>query len=139
MPRNRLVARLAARLRSAWPDRSPPNLCELYDPERVARQNGLHDPVDPTPREACPCCDYVSLPERGRNLICPVCCWSDSGLEPVDLDVPSPENHGTTLRMARRTFLEFGVCDPAMLPYALSPEERSAYRSAPRAGEHTPA
>ena len=38
-----------------------------------------YSPTDPTPREVCPCCDYVSLAERGAYLICPLCDWEDDG------------------------------------------------------------
>ena len=28
---------------------------------------------------ACPCCGFVTLPERGGCEICPVCFWKDDG------------------------------------------------------------
>ncbi len=38
-----------------------------------------YEPADPTPRHQCPCCDYISLPERGNYLICRICFWEDDG------------------------------------------------------------
>jgi hypothetical protein len=35
------------------------------------------------PRHLCPCCDFVTLPERRNYLIGPVCFWEDDG---QDLD-----------------------------------------------------
>lgn len=29
-----------------------------------------YEPEDPSPRAQCPCCGYVSLPERGMSLKC---------------------------------------------------------------------
>ncbi|WP_081310454.1 CPCC family cysteine-rich protein [Pseudoalteromonas luteoviolacea] len=30
----------------------------------------------------CPCCDYYSLTERGKCLVCPVCFWEDDEVDP---------------------------------------------------------
>ena len=45
-----------------------------------------YEPDDPAPREICPCCDYLSLPERGNDLICPICFWEDDGGDVDALD-----------------------------------------------------
>ena len=112
-------------------DRSQPNWDYAYRPERVAVELGTYEPPDPTPREACPCCEYVSLPERARGLMCPVCGWSDCGLEAIDLDVPSSDNGGKTLRDARESFRAVGACDPTLLPHCVSSEERAQYAQTP--------
>ena len=71
-------------------------------------------PEDPTPREQCPCCDFISLAERGNYLICKVCFWEDNGQDIDELDEHSGPNH-ITLREARSNFKEFGACDKNML------------------------
>ena len=34
----------------------------------------------------CPCCGFVTLPERGADDICPVCFWEDDGQDDHDAD-----------------------------------------------------
>ena len=83
-------------------------------------------PTDPTPTEQCPCCDYISLSERGQYLICPICFWEDEGL---DIDTPdeySGPNHGT-LRKARKNFEEFGACDKQMVVNVIPVVDRKQY------------
>lgn len=60
--------------------------------------------------EQYPCCDYISLPERGNYLIWPICFWEDDGQEIDELDKQSGLNHGITLRQGRLNFKEFGAC-----------------------------
>ncbi|MGJ8639852.1 MAG: CPCC family cysteine-rich protein [Opitutaceae bacterium] len=91
-----------------------------------------YEPEDPTPREQCPCCDYISLPERGNYLICKVCFWEDDGQDIDELDVGSGPNHGITLREGRMNFKEFGACEKKMLPHVVSKEERKEYAYRPR-------
>lgn len=31
---------------------------------------------------ACPCCEYLTLPDRNQYDICPVCFWEDDGDHP---------------------------------------------------------
>ena len=85
-----------------------------------------YSPDDPTPRETCPCCDYVTLPERGNYLICPVCRWEDDGLGFDQLDQPSGPNH-MTLRDGRANFARFGACAEELLEHVCSPEERARF------------
>jgi len=89
-------------------------------------------PADPTPRHQCPCCDYVSLPERGNYLICKVCFWEDDGQDLDRLDEESGPNHGLTLRQGRLNFEKVGACDPKMLKYVLPIAERKRYVRKPR-------
>lgn len=88
---------------------------------------------NPEPRHACPCCDYVTLAERGTYLICPVCFWEDEDVfHDTDMEEPSAANHGLALSDARRNFHDLGACDASMLKNVLSPDQRSAYRHIPR-------
>ena len=91
-----------------------------------------YSPEDPTPRHLCPCCDHVSLPERGNYLICPVCFWEDDGQDLDQLDVPSGPNHGITLRQGRANFLEFGACEEAMVEHVCSANKRKSFTHNPR-------
>jgi hypothetical protein len=82
-----------------------------------------YEPEDPTPREVCPCCDYVTLPERHNYLICPVCFWEDDGVDLDDPDAYSGPNH-MTLREGRANFARLGACDEKMLAHVCPPEQR---------------
>ena len=87
-----------------------------------------YEPNDITPREQCPCCDYISLPERGNYLICPICFWEDDGQDIDKLDDPSGPNHGITLREGRSNFEEFGACEIGMVEHVISVEERKRFK-----------
>ena len=91
-----------------------------------------YEPDDPTPRERCPCCDYISLAERGNYLICQICFWEDDGQDVDELDVESGPNHGHTLREARHNYKEFGASELAMKKHVLPVSERSNYLHKPR-------
>lgn len=91
-----------------------------------------YEPADPTPREQCPCCDYVSLPERGNYLICKICFWEDDGLDIDELDIGSGPNHGITLREGRHNFKEFGACELPMKKHVLPESERKHFEYKPR-------
>lgn len=57
---------------------------------------------------ACPCCDYLTLPERGMYEICEVCFWEDDGVQnPEDYSMP---NH-MFLVQGQDHFLKLGACD----------------------------
>ena len=86
-----------------------------------------YEPEDSTPREQCPCCDYVTLPERVEYLICPICFWEDSGYNENRIDDISGPNH-MTLREARANFIRIGACDEDMLSNVISVEERKQYQ-----------
>lgn len=45
--------------------------------------------------EKCPCCDYLTLPNRGNYDVCPVCFWEDDGKPNSELDSYSSVNHST--------------------------------------------
>jgi hypothetical protein len=86
-----------------------------------------YEPADPTPRHQCPCCDFVTLPERGNYLICPICFWEDDGQDVDALDETSGPNHGMTLREARINFKQFGACEESMIKNVLPIEDRSRF------------
>jgi hypothetical protein len=91
-----------------------------------------YEPADPTPRHQCPCCDFVTLPERGSYLICPICFWEDDGQDLDALDEPSMPNHGITLREGRANFLKFGACEQEMVQHVISKSKRSRFEYRPR-------
>lgn len=66
-------------------------------------------PEDPTPREACDCCGYVTLAERDSWLICSVCFWMD---DPAVRDGPG-------LAAAQASFARIGACNAESLAHVL--------------------
>jgi Cysteine-rich CPCC len=86
-----------------------------------------YKPKDQTLREQYPCCDYISLAERGNFLICKICFWEDDGLDVNEPDVPSASNHGITLREGRRNFENFGACEKEMLEHVLPAAEQKKF------------
>ena len=60
----------------------------------------------------CPCCGNITLPvpqDEAIAYICPVCWW-ENDVFILSEDEPSDENHGMTLREARRKVQRFGSC-----------------------------
>ncbi len=67
--------------------------------------------------EACPCCGYMTLPERGHYDICDVCGWEDDGQDNDDADrVWGGPNSDLSLSKARANFVIHGVDNPAYGP-----------------------
>ncbi|MBL8884306.1 MAG: hypothetical protein JNL45_14775 [Hyphomicrobium sp.] len=91
-------------------------------------------PDDASPQYPCPCCDYVTLPERGSFLICPICFWEDDGQDIQQLDLKSAPNNGLTLRQARMNFSEFGACDLRAKSHVIPEIERGRYARRVREG-----
>lgn len=77
--------------------------------------------------EQCCCCDYFSLAERGKCLVCPVCFWEDdsSDSEQLDLDTPSDLNNDMTLRQARDNFKAHGAFEPKFADVVICEAERN--------------
>ncbi len=99
---------------------------------KIADDLTWYEPDNPsTHLEQCPCCDYISLPERFSYLICPICFWEDDGIDVDRLDSTSGPNH-MTLRQGRANFLAFGACDTEMLKNVLPVSNRSAFQHRPR-------
>ena len=89
-------------------------------------------PDDLKPKYPCQCCDFVTLLDRGDELLCPVCYWEDDGRDVDALDAPSAPNYGVTLRQARANFKAFGAFDKSAVEHVCSVDERTAFRHAPR-------
>lgn len=77
-----------------------------------------YEPEDPTPREACPCCGYVTLAERGMCLICRVCFWEDDPFIRGAHHVYSTPNR-MTLAEARKSFAMIGAAKAKWLGHIL--------------------
>ncbi len=86
-----------------------------------------YKPKDSTPKNQCPCCDYISLPERGSYLICPICFWEDDGIDVDELDAHSGPNH-MTLREGRDNFIKYGACDLKMVKNVISEKKRRKFK-----------
>ncbi|WP_164503714.1 CPCC family cysteine-rich protein [Pleionea sediminis] len=80
--------------------------------------------------EQCPCCDYFSLAERGKSLICPVCYWEDDCCNPSSPDwtAQSDVNNDMTLIHARINFKKFGACDAKWRSTVICTEERNSLK-----------
>jgi hypothetical protein len=89
-----------------------------------------YEPKDHIPREPCPCCEFVTLPERGMSLICPVCFWEDDAFVGNVLHIYSLCN-GMTLATGRANFVEIGACHPEMLPHVLDAQARQRFARRP--------
>jgi Cysteine-rich CPCC len=100
--------------------------------KKTRRNLCWYQPTDPIPRHQCPCCDFITLPERGNYLICPVCFWEDDGQDVDTLDEPSAPNRGITLRQGRANFKHLGACGEAMLKNVVPIERRDRFEHRPR-------
>jgi hypothetical protein len=97
----------------------------------IADSLSWYEPPDPTPRHTCPCCDYVTLPERGNYLICPVCYWEDDGVGVHRLDAPSGPN-AMSLREGRANFKRNGACSESCSGAGVPADERACFEHRPR-------
>ncbi|BAU90743.1 hypothetical protein MPPM_2138 [Methylorubrum populi] len=71
---------------------------------------------------SCPCCRCLTLDERGRFEIGPVCFWEDDGQDDRDADiVRGGPNRGLSLTEARRNYATCGAADPIDLPHVRPP------------------
>ena len=73
----------------------------------------------------CPCCDYYTLPERGRYDICRVCFWEDDGT--LEDHASSGPNH-MTLGEGRANFRKLGAVTKRVRVYVL-PDGKERYRT----------
>jgi hypothetical protein len=70
----------------------------------------------------CPCCGFVTLPERGGDVICEVCFWHDDGQDDHDADeVRGGPNYELSLTAARANYQRLGAVEPRFLAYVRSP------------------
>jgi hypothetical protein len=91
-----------------------------------------YEPADPTPGHQCHCYDYVTLPERGMHLICPVCFPEDDGQDIDEIDQSSGPNTGITLREGRANFKRHGACAQRFVEDVLGDKERERFNHMPR-------
>ena len=64
----------------------------------------------------CKCCNHETLPvppEDALGFICPICFW-ENDVFTTDDDEPSDENHGISLKRARKNYISHGICDPRL-------------------------
>ena len=85
-----------------------------------------YKPKSSKPKYQCPCCDYISLPERGNYLICPICFWEDDGIDIDKPDIHSGPNR-MTLREGRNNFMKLGACDEKMLKNVIPENNRKSF------------
>jgi hypothetical protein len=70
----------------------------------------------------CPCCGYVTLPDRGGFALCPVCWWEDDGQDDQDADrVRGGPNNDLSLTQARANFQRFGAASERWRPRLRAP------------------
>src|SRR6218665_3551293 len=84
--------------------------------------------------QQCACCDYFSLAERGKCLICPVCFWEDDCENPNNpkWDSPSDLNDDLTLKEARSNFKKFGAWNEKFSKIVINGLERNTLKLEPR-------
>jgi hypothetical protein len=71
---------------------------------------------------ACPCCHFVTLSERGGDVICQVCFWHDDGQDDHDADeIRGGPNYSLSLTEARANYLRLGAIEERVLPYVRRP------------------
>lgn len=66
--------------------------------------------------EACPCCGYMTLDERGHYDICEVCSWEDDGQDNDDADRIWGGPNRDSLAKARANFIMYGINTPTEGP-----------------------
>jgi hypothetical protein len=71
----------------------------------------LAKPAIPGAKFACPCCGFLTLPERGAFIMCPVCCWEDDGQDDHNANEVRRFHMGESLTNARLNFKELGASD----------------------------
>jgi Cysteine-rich CPCC len=77
----------------------------------------------------CPCCGFVTLPERGAYELCPVCFWEDDGQDDHDADqVRGGPNGSLSLTEARGSFSRIGAVDERARRYVRPPTDRERPR-----------
>jgi hypothetical protein len=81
---------------------------------------------------ACSCCDHITVQNRARNEVCPVCFWEDDGTELNQPNEPSASNENLTLRDARLNFKELGCCNVRWLTRVCTVNERAEYVHRPK-------
>ncbi len=71
------------------------------------------------PKSACHCCGCLTISERGRHDICPVCFWEDDPDQTPEQDLGGA--NPMSLIEAQANYKKIGACEPAMLPHVRAP------------------
>jgi len=70
----------------------------------------------------CPCCRFLTHPDRGGYDICPVCFWEDGGQDDHDADeVRGGPNYTLSLTEARANFAAIGAAEARVLQFVRPP------------------
>lgn len=89
--------------------------------EDYSAQENITAPLGGGPY-ACPCCQHITLAERGAYDICQVCFWEDDGQDEHDAEkVRGGPNGPLSLTQARQNYLTFGACDRGVLQHVRDP------------------
>ena len=87
-----------------------------------SRLTRARDRARTTERVACPCCGFLTLPDRDMFELCPVCFWEDDGQDDADAEVVRGGPNGPlSLAQARDNYLAFGACERAFLGQVRAP------------------
>lgn len=78
--------------------------------------------------EACPCCGYRTIGERGEYEICKICWWEDDGQDNQHANqARGGPNYGISLAMGRYNYLVYGLYDPKRKDLMEEKAEEAAY------------
>ena len=77
--------------------------------------------------EACPCCGYKTIDERGNYDICKVCWWEDDGLDNKHSTMASGPNNSINLAQARYNYLTCGLYNPRRTDLIKLKKDESQY------------
>ena len=112
----------------------------LYLPHASASDVANHDeqatePQENRPYAPCPCCGYLTIPNRGDALayICPVCMW-EIDLFSASPDEPSDQNHGLLLHEARSNFMTYGAVLASLAQHCRKPKREELPENAQTGG-----
>lgn len=86
--------------------------------------NNNIETVEVIENSPCPCCDYLTIPNKGYALayICPICMWE------IDLfinsdDESSDQNHGLSIKEARENYKKYGAAQEILKQYCREPKD----------------
>jgi len=90
---------------------------------RILDEKSVHAKPQLGKRYACPCCQFLTLEQRGGFEICPVCFWEDDGQDDHDADlVRGGPNGKLSLTEARENFLQIGAVEDRFLSNVRKPK-----------------
>ena len=96
-------------------------LCEKLNIDNIAGE--------PVELEACPCCGYRTISERGNYDICKICWWEDDGQDNKHSErIMGGPNYGISLVMGRYNYLIYGLYDPNRTDFMERKAEEKEYK-----------